>query len=405
MATAPHNPRSAAPRTRAGLLLLAAGILLISFNLRASMAAVGPLANEIREAMGLSSSAVGLLTTLPLLAFGVVSLLIPLATRRFGGAATLAMAMVLLTVGILLRSAPSVLALFAGTLLLGIAIAFGNVLLPGLVKEHFSSRFGLMTSLYSSLLSVGASLAAGISIPLAAKLPGGWRASLASWAVWAFLALLLWLPQLKRSRPDPGSNGGYLGSLKRMGRSRLAWNVALFMGLQSFVFYVVLAWLPDMLQSRGMEPEYAGWMLSLSQITSVVGSLLIPVWAVRRPDQRRIVAFLFAVEFLSLLGLMLPGMGPAELWVALLGINLGGAFSLTLYMIGVRAADTATANELSGLAQSIGYLVAAAGPFVAGSLFDFTGNWTYALVLLALISCSRLYVGLGAARDEVIGNA
>lgn len=395
---------STKPITRAGLLLLAAGILLISFNLRASMAAVGPLANVIREAMGLSSSAVGLLTTLPLLAFGVVSLLIPLVTRHLGAAATLAMAMGLLTVGILLRSAPSVLALFAGTLLLGIAIAFGNVLLPGIVKEHFSSRFGLMTSLYSSLLSVGASLAAGISIPLAASLPGGWRGSLASWALWAFLALLLWLPQLKRSAPDAG-NGSYMQSMRRMGRSRLAWNVALFMGLQSFVFYVVLAWLPDMLQSRGMEPEYAGWMLSLSQITSVVGSLLIPVWAARKADQRGIVLFLFAVELLSLLGLMLPGMGPAELWVGLLGINLGGAFSLALYMIGMRAADTTTANELSGLVQSIGYLVAAAGPFVAGSLFDLTGNWTWALALLALISCSRLYVGLGAGRDEVIGKA
>lgn len=395
---------STKPITRAGLLLLTAGILLISFNLRASMAAVGPLANVIREAMGLSSSAVGLLTTLPLLAFGVVSLLIPLVTRRLGAAVTLAMAMGLLTVGILLRSAPSVLALFAGTLLLGIAIAFGNVLLPGIVKEHFSSRFGLMTSLYSSLLSVGASLAAGISIPLAASLPGGWRGSLASWALWAFLALLLWLPQLKRSAPDAG-NGSYLQSMRRMGRSRLAWNVALFMGLQSFVFYVLLAWLPDMLQSRGMEPEYAGWMLSLSQITSVIGSLLIPVWATRKADQRGIVLFLFAVELLSLLGLMLPGMGPAELWVGLLGINLGGAFSLALYMIGMRAADTATANELSGLVQSIGYLVAAAGPFVAGSLFDLTGNWTWALALLALISCSRLYVGLGAGRDEVIGKA
>lgn len=395
---------STKPITRAGLLLLAAGILLISFNLRASMAAVGPLANVIREAMGLSSSAVGLLTTLPLLAFGVVSLLIPLVTRRLGAAVTLAMAMGLLTVGILLRSAPSVLALFAGTLLLGIAIAFGNVLLPGIVKEHFSSRFGLMTSLYSSLLSVGASLAAGISIPLAASLPGGWRGSLASWALWAFLALLLWLPQLKRSAPDAG-NGSYMQSMRRMGRSRLAWNVALFMGLQSFVFYVLLAWLPDMLQSRGMEPEYAGWMLSLSQITSVIGSLLIPVWATRKADQRGIVLFLFAVELLSLLGLMLPGMGPAELWVGLLGINLGGAFSLALYMIGMRAADTATANELSGLVQSIGYLVAAAGPFVAGSLFDLTGNWTWALALLALISCSRLYVGLGAGRNEVIGKA
>lgn len=397
----PLPPLAPSASSRSKDVLLAVGILLVALNLRPALAAVGPLATTIREAMGLGNSQVGLLTTLPLLAFGAVSTLTPLITRRLGLASTVAVAMGLLALGIGVRSLPFHAALFGGTLLLGIAIALGNVLLPSIVKQHYSRKYGLMTSLYAGMMGIGAAVAAGVSVPLAHALPGGWRAALACWAVLALLALLAWLPQLKRL-PDASPGRSYAKAMKHLGRSRLAWNVALFMGLQSLAFYVILAWLPDMLQARGADPVFAGWMLSLSQAMGVLGSLLVPVWAGRRPDQRRVVLFLVLVELAALCGLLFPALGPVQLWVGLIGFVLGGGFSLALFLIVVRAADAATSAELSGMVQSIGYLVAATGPFIAGGLFDLTGSWLYTLVLLAVVALLKLYTGLGAGRAEVV---
>ncbi len=383
-----------------GAPLLAAGTLLIAFNLRASMAALGPLADTVRNELGLSSALVGLLTTLPLLAFAGISTLTPMLTRRIGTGATLSWAMALLATGILLRSGPNVATLLAGTLLLGIAIALANVLMPSLVKENFGRHYGTMTSLYSCAMSVGASLAAGISVPLATW-AWGWRGSLASWALLAAAAWLLWLPQLKRL-PRTGAGRNFMAAMRHLGRSRIAWSVALFMGLQSLTFYVFLAWLPDMVQAAGHSAHYAGWMLSLSQITSAVGSLAIPLWAARRRDQRAIVRTMVAMETVALLGLALPGIGGMAVWITLLGLSLGGAFSLSLFMIGARAPDAATATELSGMVQSVGYLIAAAGPFIAGSLFDLGGSWLPVLAMLATVVAVKLAVGTGAAKARVI---
>ncbi len=394
-------PSATSVSSRAKDGLLATGILLIAFNLRPAIAAIGPVAGTIRETLDLSNSALGLLTTLPLLAFGSVSLLTPVITRRFGIPGMLAGAMGLLALGVAIRSIPWVAALFAGTVLLGIAIAFGNVLLPSLVKQSFSKKFGLMTSLYSGMMGVGAALAAGITVPLAEGNPWGWQGALAVWSLPALLALVVWLPQLSRSRQlltadGPRKKGKYLG------RSRLAWNVALFMGLQSFAFYVVLAWLPDMLQGRGANAVFSGWMLSLSQATGVLGSLITPLWAGKRSDQRSIIMVLVALETIALLGLIFPALGPVQLWVSLIGSSLGGAFGLALYLIVVRSADTETATRLSGMVQAIGYLLAATGPLVAGSLFDLTGDWRLVLLLLLVVAGIKLYSGLGAARAEVV---
>lgn len=190
--------------------------------------------------------------------------------------------------------------------------------------------------------------------------------------------------------------------MKQLLSSRLAWNVALYMGLQSLAFYVVLAWLPDMLQGRGEDAVFAGWMLSLSQATGVLGSLLTPLWAGKRPDQRSIILVLIAMEVVALFGLIFPGIGPVQLWVAMIGFALGGAFGLSLYLIVVRSSDTQTATKLSGMAQAIGYSLAATGPFIAGSLFDLTANWNYVFILLLAVAAIKLYTGLGAARpDEV----
>ncbi|KYG79979.1 MFS transporter [Roseivirga seohaensis] len=381
--------------------LLIAGILFIAINLRPALASVGPLVSTIRESTGLSNSMLGLLTALPLLAFGVVSMLTTLFTKRFGMAATLAGALLLITFGILVRSIDFIPALYIGTILSGIGIAFGNVLLPSLVKRNFESNSGLITSLYSGVMAIGAATAAGISVPLAQNEVYGWRGAMGVWALLSFAAFFIWLPQVWRIKKAK-KHRNFLKAMKHLTRSALAWKVAIFMGLQSFAFYVILAWVPDILQSRGFDASYSGWMLSLSQGTGVLGSLLIPIWAGRKKDQRSIILILVLLEAISLIGLMFPQAGLVPIWVSLIGFALGGSFGLVLMLIIFRSEDSETAAELSGMAQSIGYLIAATGPILFGSIFDLTGNWSYSLVFLLVIALLKLYMGLGAGKPGKI---
>lgn len=375
------------------------GIVLIAINLRPALASIGPLVSHIREDTGLSNTALGLLTTLPLLAFGGISAFTSLLTRRLGIEGTLTAALILLAAGILLRTLPSVELLFVGTALLGAAVAFGNVLLPSLVKRDFPERSGAMTSVYSSAMGTGAAIAAGLSIPLSQHL--GWRGSLGAWALPVGLALIAWLPQLE-NRTLPRHDRSLKVALDDLGRSKLAWHVALFMGLQSLTFYVILAWLPELLQSRGLDSAYAGWMLALSQGAGIFGTLVIPTWAERLPDQRRIVWTLMLLECVGLLGLLMPTTSLIPLWVALIGFVLGGSFGLALLFIVLRTADTGTATELSGMAQSIGYLLAATGPTLFGFLHDQTHTWSIPLLFLLIILIIKLLTGLGAGKPEKI---
>ncbi|WP_412061759.1 MFS transporter [Rubrivirga sp. IMCC45206] len=389
---------AAVPGSRA---LLVAGIVLVALNLRPALAGVGPLVADIRLATGLSNTALGLLTTLPLLAFGVVSAFTPVVTRRLGVGGALGLALVLIGVGTGVRWVPSVALLFGGTALLGVGIALGNVLLPAIVKRDFAERSGPMTALYSSAMGLGAAAAAGVSVPLASAL--GWRGALGVWAVLAAAALAVWIPQVRRRVPT-ARRGTIVDSLRDLGRSRLAWAVALFMGLQSLAYYVLLAWLPDLLQSQGSGAAEAGWMLALSQAAGIAGSAVVPIWAGRRPDQRPIVWALAVAEAVALAGLMLPGGTWAALWVTIIGFVLGGSFGLSLLFLAIRADTPETAAELSGMAQSVGYLVAAVGPALFGGLHDLTGGWVVPILSLAVVLVAKVAAGLPAARDAQVSS-
>jgi len=393
---------TAAPgRTRLRGLLLVLGIVLLAANLRPALTGVAPLIGEIRADTGISNGMAGLLTTLPLLAFALLSPVAPRAARRFGMERTLLVGLLVLAAGILLRWMEAVAALFLGTAILGAAIAIGNVLLPGLVKREFPERAGLMTSVYTTSLGISAALAAGVSVPLA-QLDGiSWRGALAVWALPAYLACVAWLPQLGREdRPtDAPSSPG----IKDLWRSPLAWQVTLFMGLQSLAYYVTLTWLPKILQEDGMGAARAGWMLGLSQAVAVVAMFIAPVIAGRRRSQRGVVAVAAGVSGAGALGLLVAGSAASTLWVVLLGLGQGASFSLALTFFALRAPDHAHAAALSGMAQSVGYLLAAAGPFLFGVLRDATGAWKVPLASLLAITACLLIAGLGAARDAHVG--
>jgi MFS transporter, CP family, cyanate transporter len=247
---------SGRPRLRSFIFVL--GILLLAANLRPALTGVAPLIGEIRADTGISNGAAGLLTTLPLLAFALLSPVAPRMARRFGLEGVLLASLLVLAAGILLRWAGTIPPLFLGTAILGAAIAFGNVLLPGLVKREFPENVGLMTSVYSASLGISAALAAGVSVPLT-KLDGiGWQGALAVWAVPALLACVAWLPQLSRKDLPARSSGENAPSIRDIWRSPLAWQVTLFMGLQSLSYYVTLTWLPEILQDGGMGAARAG---------------------------------------------------------------------------------------------------------------------------------------------------
>ncbi|WP_323028366.1 MFS transporter [Gelidibacter japonicus] len=381
--------------------LLLVGILFVSINLRPALSSIGPLIDMIREDVGLSDTLLGLLTTLPLIAFGVVSTMTPLFTKRFGIGNTILGALILLTAGIGIRSVGGIFELYLGTVLLGIAIAFGNVLIPALIKRNFPHKAGFVTSLYSGIMSLGAAFAAGLSVPLADELNLGWRGSLAVWAVLAVLALIIWVPNIKRINRTPPSRG-FKEAMKKLSGSLLVWKMAFYMGLQSLAFYVILAWLPAILLDRGYDDSYAGWMLSLSQATGIIGAIVIPIWAGSRKDQRLVIVSLIIVEVIALIGLMIPGIGMVELWVGLIGMVLGGTFGLALLLIVLRSKDAETAAELSGIVQSIGYFIAATGPFIVGVIYDLTQVWNYALVLLVVVAIIKLVLGIDIGRDKKV---
>jgi len=376
-------------------LLRLGAILLVALNLRTALASVGPLVPAIRDATGLSNGALGALTTLPLLAFGTLSVGAALLGRRIGIERSIAVALVLVTAGTALRSAPAVALLYLGTALLGVGVAVSNVLLPALAKRDFPDHSGPITSLYSGGMGLGAVLGAGLSVPLAAAL--GWRMALGAWAIPAGLSLGAWLLLARDPERRPFRTRGE-GSLRRLAGSGLAWQVALFMGLQSLSFYVVLAWLPDILVAAGTPGPRAGWLLGLAQATGVVGTVLVPLRAGAVLDQRPIVWTLAALEALGLGGLLLPAGTLVVVGVALVGLAQGGAFGLALIFLVLRARDPDSASDLSGMAQSVGYLVAATGPPVFGLLHDAFGGWGVPLTGLLALVAVKLWIGVAVGR-------
>jgi CP family cyanate transporter-like MFS transporter len=375
----------------------------LAANLRPALTGVASLIGQIRADTGISNGVAGLLTTLPLLAFGLLAPIAPRLARRFGMERILLASLLILVAGILLRGAGSVAALFLGTVVLGAAIAVANVLLPSLVKREFPERAGLMTSVYTTSLGIIAAFAAGVSVPLAQLAGIGWQGALAVWAVPALLACVAWLPQLGRrdypADPSPRSSIG----VSDLWRSPLAWQVTLFMGLQSLAYYVTLTWLPEILQAEGMGAARAGWMLGLSQAVAIVTMFLAPMIAERRPSQRGVVVVAVGTSGIGALGLLVAGSTASTLWVVLLGLGQGASFSLALTFFALRSPDPGHAAALSGMAQSVGYLLSAGGPFLFGVLRDVTGAWKVPLALLLTVTVCMLIAGIGAARDAHVG--
>ena len=378
------------------------GIVLISLTMRSPLTSVGPLVASIRESLGLSNAGVGLLTALPMLAFAILSPFAPILARRFGIERTLLYALVLLMGGIAIRSMTATSSLFAGTALLGLAIAACNVLIPSVIKRDFSRQVGLMTGVYSVSMNLCGAIASGVSVPLARDLGFGWNGALGIWGALALLAALFWLPQARAGHKSFGTTTGGASAHRSLWRSPLAWMITVFMGVQSLFFYVLIAWLPEIMTSRGLSEDSAGWMLSLFQIAALPVSFIVPIVAGRMKNQRSLVIIMTILLFVSLGGLYFGGNTFISLWTVLLGIGGGFAFSLAMIFLSLRTKDAHDASSLSGMSQSVGYLLAATGPILFGSLHDITASWTLPLLLLLVVSALLFISGLGASKNRTV---
>ena len=380
-------------------MLLAIGIVFVAANLRPAAAAVGPLLGRIRADTGLSATGAGVLTTLPVLCFGALAPLAPRLARRLGERTTVALALALLLLGTLVRLVPGLGFLFFGTAVAGTAIAIANVLLPVLVRGNFPDRVGLLTGMYSTALIGFAALAAGISVPVADAFGGGWRPGLAIWGFPAAVALALWAPQLTRRRPAGEASDEPVHGARALLRDRVAWAVTLFFAIQSAGFYATLAWLPSVFHSHGISTARAGVLLSLSLLVGLIPALTVPSLATRARDQRMFVVAFVSCAAVGWLGVIFAPTAAPYLWVLLLGFGQNASFPLALTLIVLRGGTVTSTAGLSTLVQTVGYLVAAAGPLVIGAVHDVTHSWTPALLILLALLAPQLLLGLAAGRD------
>ncbi|PYC76101.1 MFS transporter [Streptomyces tateyamensis] len=396
----------AVPSRLAHPALLLTGILLVALNMRACLAAISPMVGEIQRGLGLSATASGLITTVPVLFQGVGAPLTPRLTRRFGTERVVLGAVLVLGAGVLLRVVPSVPALYAGCVVIGVAIAVLNVSMPGLVKREFPHRAAAMTGVYSTTMLVGATLAAGASVPLEHVLGGGWRASLGAWSLLALVAALAWLPQVLRSRQERAAvaapEAPKAKPIAGLWRLPLAWQISLFMGVSSLMVYTLVAWLPTVLADHGMSRDEAGLVFAFSNLVQVAGAFLVPLLAGRMTRQRGLALTMAALNGAGIAVLLLAPVSGAWAAAAVLGVAQGGSLGLGLAFIVLRTSSAAGAAQLGGMTQAVGYLIAALGPVGAGALHQLTGGWTAVLAVLLVLAAVVAAAGWGAGRNTTL---
>ncbi|MET8896626.1 CynX/NimT family MFS transporter [Streptomyces albogriseolus] len=398
--------------------LLVAGIVLAALNLRPAITSFGALLEEVRDGLGMSGSVAGLLTSLPALCFAVFGVTAPRLARRFGPGAVVCAGMAAIATGLLVRPFVGDTAAFllASGLALG-GIAVSNVLMPVIVKRWFPDRVGSMTGLYSMALALGTASAAAATVPVTDALGGDWQAGLAVWAALAAAAVLPWLAFVRDrggvsasavGAPEPPQGDGRPEErpagqtpVLRVTRSRTAWALAVFFGLQATAAYISMGWMPQIFRDAGVPAGRAGLLLAVTMVMGVPLAFVIPRLAARLPRQGPIVLALGVSGLLGYAGLYFAPAAGAWAWAVLLGIA-NCAFPLALTMVGMRARTGAGVAQLSAFAQSTGYLISIPGPLLVGVLYQHSGGWGLPIALMAGLMIPQMIVGVVAGRDRTV---
>ena len=397
--------RRTAPKLPAWLTGLC--LLLIAFNLRPVFGSLSVVLPDIMRDTGLGATGASLLTTLPIVCLALFAAPAPALARRFGVERTLLGALLLICLGTGLRAWPSLVLLFASSVLAGAGIAVGNVLVLGLVKRDFPTRSAMMTGLYTLAICVGASVSTAFTVPLEQQVFGGaWAPALAFWALPAGLVLLVWAPLALSARHErhtaPASTAPRPYGRHRLARDPLAWQVTLFMGSQSAMAYIVMGWLAPILRERGLDSAAAGYVVATAIVSQLATSLVTPSIAARCRDQRALAVSVALLVSVSLLALILGPLGARWFWAVLLGCGLGSGFALALSLIVVRSSNANVTAQLSAMAQGWGYALAAFGPLLVGLLRGWTGSFQSAAALVAVVGLAMVWSGWGAGRRLLV---
>lgn len=370
--------------------------MTVAGSLRIIFPTLSVLLPDITRETGMSSATASYLTTLPVLCLGLFAPLAPGFARRAGIERTLLYCLILLAAGTALRGMHGLAGLFLGSMIAGASIAVANVLLPALVKRDFAGHIALMTALYTVAFNGGAAISAAITLPILHGIGQGWPAGLSLWAAAPLLAALIYFPIARHagmtstgSRPKAG---GLLGN-------RLAWQVTLFMGLQSSLAYCVSGWLAPILQWRGLDGTTAGWVTSVSVLLNVPGALTMPWLVGRFKDQRLLNIGITLLSGLPFLGILFAPVPTLWVWAVLQGLGQGGMFAIALTIIVLRSPDSTVAAQLSSMAQTGGYLIASLGPLMVGLLHGWTGSYAATAGLFIAITVGALINGWGAGRN------
>lgn len=410
--------------------LLPVAIVLAALNLRPAITSFGALLEEVRDGLGMSGTLAGLLTSMPSLCFAVFGVTAPRLARRFGPGTVVCAGMAAIATGLAIRPFTGNTAGFlAASALALMGIAVGNVLMPVIVKRWFPDRVGSMTGLYSMAMALGTASAAAVTVPVTETLGGSWKAGLATWAALAAVALLAWLPLVRDGRAGRGTRAGsaHVGGVRgapgarpggpdagrahdgelRITRSRTAWALAVYFGLQATGAYITMGWMAQIFRDAGVPAGTAGLLLAVTMVMGVPLSFVIPRLAARLPRQGPIVVALGVSGLAGYAGLYLAPAAGAWAWAVLIGIA-NCAFPLALTMIGMRARTGPGVAKLSAFAQCTGYLLSIPGPLLVGVLYQHSGGWGLPLALMSALMIPQMAVGIAAGRartveDEAVG--
>ncbi|REC45314.1 MFS transporter [Chryseobacterium pennipullorum] len=391
-------------RKNASYFLLAINVLvvvLISSNLRSPIVAVAPVLNEVRDALKLDNFQVSMLTSIPLFMFAICSVMVSRFSSKFGISKLLLYSLIILSFGLFLRITGTLSGLFLGSLFIGLGICIGNVVTPGYVKNNFPKQIGLMTGIFAVSMNLTAALASGFSVRIGEWTGFGWRGSLGIWLVIAALGFLVLVTELLFNRKNRDqvkvalSTSGF-----NMFRSAQAWNISIFMGLQSLFYYCLVAWLPSFLADYHMQGESSGWVLFVIQITMIPVTFCCPIIASKMKDQKGMIVLVCTLMLVSTLMFVVLKSELIYLNAVIIGIANGLSFSLSILFFSTRTKSSINAVKISGMAQSVGYLIAAFGPPVFGKLHDWDISWNASFYFLSTAVLLMFYFGMKAARNK-----
>jgi CP family cyanate transporter-like MFS transporter len=379
-------------------------MVLLATNMRAPIVALGSIAPVVKDALDISEFQIGWLGAVPMLSFAVGALISPTIGKRFGLENTLIAMIGLLTVGMIIRTAiPTWSGFLIGTLLLTLAIGFANTLAAPVIKQRTPQHIPLITGLFSLTMTTAAGIVAGVVLPLSEQV--GWQWALGGWTILGVFAFVIWLflrVRLGSSNHQAVIPAALGSSDISMWRTTFAWQIAIFMGLQSLLFYTVASFLPSIWVSKGLSAVSAGQMGSVFQFMAPV-SILSLTWLVNRGRPIQALAVFAAVlNVIGILGVSYLSTDLAWLWSGMMGMGCSAIFTLSMMLFSMRTYTTNQASELSGMAQAVGYVIAFFGPLGTGWLHEMTGSWSMPLFIMLILMIVNVVIAWLVSRPVMV---